>query len=92
MNKEKLTLTPEEAREILWGDDDRFEVVEDEIVGKRRWSVDHRIVIKRLSDGKFFADYYSRAITEIQDEQPWEYTEPNFVEVFPVEKKIVVYQ
>lgn len=88
----KLELTKEEAQDIIWGDHENFEVVEDEIVGDRRWSIDHRIVIQRVSDKKFFADTYSVGATEMQDEGPWEYSEPNFMEVFPVEKVITVYE
>jgi hypothetical protein len=30
--------------------------------------------------------------TECQDESPWEYDEPNFIEVIPVEETIIVYK
>lgn len=49
----KLELTKEQAQELIWGDLEGFEVIEDEIVDNRRWSIDHRIVVKRLEDGKF---------------------------------------
>ena len=92
MEREKLKLTGEQARTILWSDDCNFEVVSDDIIGKSRWSIQHEIVIKRLSDGRFFKDNYSKAATENQDESPWEYTEPDFTEVFPKEKTIIIYE
>lgn len=40
----------------------------------------------------FFYDGYSEGVTESQDEMPWEFTTPEFVEVFPIEKTIVTYE
>ena len=91
--REKLVLTKEQARSIIYEDTDEYDIISDEMIGKRRWSIDYYVVIKRVADGKFFADLYSRGATEYQDdERPFEYTVPNFTEVFPVEKKIIVYQ
>lgn len=88
MEREKLVISKEVAQELLYGDDINFKVIEDKITDKSRWSVHHRIVIQRKSDNKFFSDTYGLGATESQSEQPWEYNEPNFIEVFPVEKTI----
>lgn len=90
--REKLVLTNQEAQRIVWGDSSEYEVIEDTIESTSRWSENHSIVIKRLSDGKFFADGYSKGLTEMQDESPYEYTEPDFTEVFQVEKTIIAYE
>lgn len=90
--REKLQLTKEEAQAIVWEDTSDYEIISDEVVDTRRWSADHEIIIKRLSDGKFFADGYSVGLTEMQDESPYEYSDPDFTEVFPVEKTIIVYE
>lgn len=92
MKREKLTLTKEEANAILWEDGDGYEIIADNILDNGRWSIHHRLVIKRVSDGKYFADTYSVGATECQDERPWSYNAPNFVEVFPVEKKVIDYE
>ena len=89
---EVLTLTKEEAREAIWDELEGFEEVSDTLVDTTRWSEIHDIVIKRLSDGKFFMDSYSVGATEMQDESPYEYTEPNFVECKPVEKTVITYE
>lgn len=89
--REKLEITSDEAREIVSGDDPRFLVIEDKITGKSRWSDCHKVVIQRVSDGKFFADGYRSGSTECQDERPWEYDKPDFRQVFPVEKTIIKY-
>lgn len=90
--REKLVLTKEEAQAIVWEDTSDYEIISDEVVDTRRWSADHEIIIKRLSDGKFFADGYSVGLTEMQDESPYEYSDPDFTEVFAVEKTIIVYK
>lgn len=90
--REKLKLTKQEGREIVWGDHPDYKTISDEIVDKSRWSVHYEITVKRLSDGKFFRETYSRGATEYQEERPFEYDDPDFTEVFPVEKKVIVYE
>ena len=92
MEREVLKLTSEEGRNIVYGDTNEYEIVKDEISNNGRWSIYHDIIIKRKSDGKFFSDSYSEGATEMQDESPYEYDTPNFTEVFPVEKKVIVYE
>lgn len=91
-NRERLKLTAAQGREIIWGDYPDFKVIQDKIVDNRRWSIDHHIVVQRISDGKYFADCYSRGATESQEESPYEYSEPDFVEVFPVKVEVIDYQ
>jgi len=92
MNREKLNLTSEQGRDIVYGDDSNFVTIEDKIVRTRRWSVVYEIVVQRKTDGKYFKDVYRRGATESQDERPYEYSEPNFTEVFPVTKTYIVYE
>ncbi|CAK0777224.1 hypothetical protein CCP3SC1AL1_890016 [Gammaproteobacteria bacterium] len=92
MNREKLNLTSEQGRDIVYGDDSNFVTIEDKIVGKRRWSIEYEIVVQRKSDGKYFKDGYCRGATENQDESPYEWSEPNFKEVFPVTKTYIDYE
>ncbi len=92
MNREKLILTSEQGRNIVNGDDGNFVTIEDKIVGTRRWSIEYEIVVQRKSDGKYFKDGYRRGATENQDESPYEWSEPNFTEVFPVTKTYIDYE
>ncbi len=92
MNREILNLTSGQGRDIINGDDSNFVIIEDRIVGTRRWSVVYEIVVQRKTDGKYFKDVYRRGATESQDERPYEYSEPNFTEVFPVTKTYIVYE
>lgn len=88
-DRAKLDLTREQACELLDGFVSDLEIVSDEQVGHRRWSVDHLLIIKRISDGKHFSDTYSVGATESQDERPWEYGAPDFRETYPVERVVV---
>ncbi len=87
-----ITIPAEEARGMFWGDEDEYKIVEDEIIDNRRWSIDHRLVIQRVSDGEFFAGHYSVGATEMQDERPWEYEDAVFHRVMPVKKVVVTYE
>ena len=91
MNREKLNLTSEQGRDIIDGHYN-FAIIEDKIVGKRRWSTEYEIVVQRKSDGKYFKDGYRRGATESQYERPYEWSEPNFTEVFPVTKTYIDYE
>ena len=71
-------------------------IVEDTIIGHRRWSVDHRIVFKddKRHPGKFFTTTYSVGATEGQDESPFEYDDDpvECPEVRAVERTVTVYE
>lgn len=90
--REKLNLSGEEGIDIIYGYSEDYKVIQDNIVSHGRWSVRHEIVIQRLSDGKYFKDSYSEGATEMQDESPYEYNDPEFEEVFPIEQVTIIYQ
>lgn len=89
---EKLNLTKEQTLELIWGDLEGYKEIQNNIVEKTRWSIIHEIVVQRLSDGKYFMDNYSVGATEQQDEGPYEYSKPDFVEVKPIEVKRIEYK
>lgn len=91
--KTTLKVSAETARDIVYGDHEDFEEVQCKIIDKSRWSDVYAYVGKRLSDGKFFKTTYRQGSTESQDERAFEYEkEAEFTEVFPVEKKVIVYE
>jgi hypothetical protein len=92
MNREILNLTSQQGRDIVYGDDSNFITIEDKIVRTKRWSIVYEIVVQRKTDGKYFKDVYQRGATESQDEQPYEWSEPNFTEVLPVTKTYIDYE
>jgi hypothetical protein len=63
-----------------------------EILGNRRWSIDHWIVFP--FQDKFYSSTYSVGATECQDESPYEYDEDwvECKEVVQVEKTIKVWE
>ena len=93
MNREKLILTSEQGRDIVYGDDSNFVIVEGRLIVKRQLNDEYKIVVKRKSDGKYFKDIYCRGnVTEDQYERPYEYSKPNFTEAFPVTKTYIDYE
>ncbi len=91
MNKEKLKLTSEQGQAIIYGRDSNFVTTHKKIVGKRRWVLVYEIVVQRKSDGKYFKDVYDIGATENEEQAPYEFSEPNFIEVEPVETTIIEY-
>ena len=89
---EDVNIPGEDAREIIYGDESDFKIVQDEMIDHSRWSILHRLIVQRVSDGLFFESTYRVGATESQDESPWEYGDAVFVHVLPVEKTVVVYE
>lgn len=84
-----IKLTPEEARSIVWEDHDDWEMVQKDITGKNRWSIDYSGIFKNLPTNKYYMFEWSTGATEQQDEQAYEYDkEVEVVEV--VEKEVMV--
>ena len=71
-------------------DDVVYSVVKNEQVDSSRWSSHHDLIF--IADDKFYSTYYSKGLTESQDESPFEYEpdEIECIEVIPVEKTVVV--
>lgn len=92
MKREILNLTSEQGRDIVDGDDSNFVIIEDKIVETRRWCDIYQIVVQRKSDGKYFRDVYRRGATESQGEKPYQCSDPNFTEAFPVTKTYIIYE
>lgn len=87
----KIKLDKVVARRIIVDDEDGWKLIEKEIVEQRRWATLYTVVVQRLADGKFFRTSYDQGSTELQDEDPWEYCDPEFVEVAPEAKIKMVY-
>lgn len=81
-----LRIDREQAIEILYGNDEQYTVISDDIVDTTRWSEIHDIVLKDKITGRFYVGDYSCGATESQDESPWEgYEVIEFEEAEPVE-------
>ena len=89
--REVFKVEPRDAREIVSGDDERFKLIQEEIDGTSRWTVDYSVIVQRISDGKYFSSCYSCGATEMQEQLPYDNDEPEFTEVFKEEKVIEVF-
>jgi hypothetical protein len=88
-----LELSPEDGRRIVGGWNKEFEIISKDIYDTGRWSLKYIIIVKRLSDGKFFKSLYQVGATELQYEEAYEYVHKAvFTEVFPVEKTVTAYE
>lgn len=87
-----LILDKELARTLAYDVDTAgYVVVDNRFVGRGRWNEHYRLVIKDNA-GDFWTTIYRVAATEMQDEIPFENTDPVFNYVIPVEKTVIVYE
>lgn len=87
-----MKLKKEEARDIVWGDHEDWETIATEITDTGRWSIQKRGVFRHIPTGKYYQLWWSVGATEYQDEKPFEYTDPEPVEVHEVERVIKVWK
>lgn len=89
-----LQIEKEVAEGLAYGDYDNtiYEVISNKIVSKSRWSYRSELIIKTIADGKFWKSFYSQGATESQDESPYEYGKCEFVEVFPKQVEVTIYE
>lgn len=87
----KLILTPDEARRIVYDDHKDWKVVEEVMIGTSRWSIEKETIAKHLLTDKYYRFCYQVGATEMQYESPYEYDkEAEAVEV--VSKEVTVVQ
>lgn len=91
MEREILKPDKETARDIISKYSKEFEVIEKTQTDSSRWSAFFDCIVRRKSDGKFFETSYTKGLTEYQPERPFEYDEPVFSEVIPLEKTVTYY-
>lgn len=85
-----MKLTKEQGQDLVYGDLEDWETVEEEIIDNSRWSIHHSGVFKHVPTGKFYRTGWSTGATESQDESPFDYSEPELTEV--VEREVIVKQ
>ena len=64
-----------------------YELIQEEHQGNSRWSSSIRTIFK--VEDKFYSIWWERAATEMQEHY---FEEQEAMEVFPVEKKVIVYE
>lgn len=92
---ERITLlfTPEEGREIIYGDHSDFRVISKTITGKSRWNLEMCAIVQCKSDGLYFKANYNVGATENQETRPFDWEDKaEFIQVFKVTKTVEVFE
>ena len=94
MEKQILQIEKEDAEGLAYGDYDEtiYEVISNKIISKSRWSYRSELIIKTIADGKFWKSFYSQGATESQDISPYQNGDVKFVEVFPKQIEVTIYE
>jgi hypothetical protein len=87
-----VKLTKEEARDVVWEDHEDWETIEEDICSNSRWAIHMRGIFKHVPSGKFYELHWDKGATEYQEQQPFEYTDPDLIEVHQVEKVVKVWE
>jgi hypothetical protein len=75
--------------EVDYKGSDQVKIIYNKIIDHTRWSVIHEVVFK--FNDKFYKTTYSIGATEMQDNRPWDYEDPEVKEVKPEERKVIFY-
>lgn len=85
-----MKLTQEDYMGIVWGDNDDFQLMKDEIVDRTRWAIVNEVICRHKPTDKFYRFYYDSPATEMQEvDRP---DDLELEEVRPVEKTVIVYE
>lgn len=78
-----MKLSKGTAQEIVAGELGAWEEVSGtrQIIAHNRWSVVYTAVFRIIPDDKYYQTKWSIGATEIQGEEPFDYTDPIFIEV-----------
>lgn len=87
-----MKLSKEEACDIINDDHEEWDTIEIKTDSNSRWSIHKSGVFKHLSTNKFYELEWSEGATENQEERPFQYSDPDPIEVRPVEKTVIVYE
>jgi hypothetical protein len=88
----KMKLSKEEACEIINDDHEEWDTIKIQTNGNSRWSIRKSGIFKHLPTGKFYELEWSQGATEHQDERPFQYSDPDPIEVHQVERVMIVYE
>lgn len=79
-------------QDMVWDDNPDTHVTEDNICDTSRWSEHHVVVFSY--QGKYYQSFYSKGLTEQQDESPYEYDDAEIecTEVHQVDKIVKVWE
>lgn len=91
--RQKISFSEEELDEFVYGGIG-FKIILDEMIEKRRWSVNHEMIICREEDDTYWRGQYSEGATEYQEygfREQWG-ERATFKQVFPKQKVVTIYE
>jgi hypothetical protein len=86
-----MQVTKEEAKDIVYDDHEDWSLVEKAVVGTIRWSTQYLGYFRHNPTNTTYMLDWQEGSTESQDERPFDYTEPELVEVVQIPKTIMVW-
>lgn len=99
MEREKIKLSNDQWRSLVYecyleqdGQEIEFEEIQNNYDGSRRHTEDHHVILKRVSDGKYFKLSYENSV---KDEMGWtecNYGDTEAIEVFPEVTEIILFK
>lgn len=87
-----MEISREEARNMVYEDHEDWVKIEEIPIKQSRWSVLYEGIFQHLPTGKFYQTSWRVGATEMQDESPFEYDDPELTEVRQVEKLVKVWE
>jgi hypothetical protein len=88
-----MKLTKQEAMDIIDCCDEDWQAIQfPQVESISDWSVNEYCIFRHLPSDKLYRLDWSRGLTDAQEEKPFDYTDPDPIEVHPVKKTIIVYE
>lgn len=88
-----MLLDVEQAKDIVYQENEYYNLIEENIVGKSRWAIHYQSIYHYTVTGKFYKVDYYKGATEQQETSLFEGQDSvEFKEVFPKQKMIIVFE
>lgn len=91
MEREKIKLTVEELQDVIHEDTEEFDVIHAETIGHWRHGSEETMIVKRISDNKFFRINYRDSVKDECEFCDMNY-DGEYMEVFPKEVTTIIYE
>ena len=87
-----MMLSKEAGRRVVYKDHEDWITIEESVIDNTRWSIIKEGVFMHIPTGTHYGMSWSVGATESQEEQPFEYENPEPYEVIKVEKVIETWE
>ena len=85
-----MELSKQDGRDVIYGDHPDWDTVEECVEDTSRWSIHHSGIFLHKPTSKHYSICWSVGATEMQDEQAFEHSAPEPVEVEA--KEVITYE